>query len=113
MDERGGAAGVVHQNRDCHTRRFPWNHSGREAESCDVADVQGPRRHHRSISDLLGRRLFRSAQVVQIQPRMGSATRLWNLHLRRIGSDRYRQRDPRSAGGSHHGGLAGRDLCRR
>jgi len=69
--------------------------------------------HHRSISDLLGRRLFRSAQVVQIQPRMGSAARFWNLHLRRIGSDRYRQRDPRSAGGSHHGGLAGRDLCRR
>ena len=74
--------------------------------------VPRPLRHRRGLPDLLGGRLLRGPQVLQVQPGMGRAAGFGHLHLRRLGRHRHRRRHPGPADCADHGLLAGRDLRR-
>jgi hypothetical protein len=102
-----GPARTLHQGRDRDFGRLLRGDRGRQAQSCERAAAAWSSGDHRSLSDLLGGGLFRCPQMVWLQPRMGGATGVGHLDLRRIGGDRDRRCDPGTSAGAGAGVVAG------
>ena len=101
---------AVHQDSHRDPGRIPGHRRPEPAATGNPDDVPRHLRHRRGLPDLLAAGLLHLAQILQVQPRVGSAVGLRHLHLRCFGGHRHRRRHPRPASGSHHGLLAGGDL---
>ena len=110
IDQDGDPARMVHQDRDRDPGRIPGHRRRGTMGPGQGRDVPRAVRDRRSLSDLLGAGLLRGAEVLQVQPRMGGAAGLGNLHLRRLGGHRHRRGDQGAAHRADHGLVAGGDL---
>ena len=110
IHQDGDPARMVHQDRDCHPGRSPWDRRSGAMGIGESRDVPRTVRDRRSVSDLLGAGLLCGAEVLQVQPRMGRPLGLRHFHLRCLGGHCHRRGDPGAAGRADHGVVAGGDL---